>query len=159
MSYDTKATINRALWVWSAKRGIGFLRGSSHVSDAGRFLVHSDELDGAYGGSLYEFEICSPEAATWLDGFLTGAEPQAWFSDEQFDYDPEDPRTSTWHEALELFHRTGTWAPGRSCEVCHVELLPSAPVGLRCPEHHPGAVNGVYPSYWPSVEDRPPSEP
>jgi hypothetical protein len=135
----------RALWVRDHDGRIGFL-GARSFTFVERFLTWWAHLGGAYSTSLHELSACSFEASLWLRGFLEGSAPEAWFADPTFDYSDEDPRTRLWREAVSAYRLTGTWGPGWSCAVCGADLIPSAPVGTRCPDH-----GGEIRSHWPAI--------
>jgi hypothetical protein len=136
---------DRLLWVRDRSGHVGCL-GSNGQTFVGRFLVWWPHHGMALSTSLHELSECSHEAALWLRGYLQGSSPEAWCDDEGFDYAVDDERTELWREAVAGYQLTGAWRPGRTCEVCGQEVLPSSPVGLRCAEH-----GGEIRSCWPKV--------
>ncbi len=136
------------LWVRDAHGHIGYLGAKSYTFPE-RFLTWWAYLGSAYSTSLHELSECSASSELWLRGFLRGSAPDAWFEDDDFEYEESDARTHRWREAVEGYQLTGTWAPGRRCEVCDAEILPSAPAGPPyCPRH-----GGEIRSSWPSVHE------
>lgn len=151
-------TIDRELWVVSGDFGLGWLVSNAHTYP-GRFLVYWQREGGAYSTSLADLDFCSRSARYWLEGFLYGAEPDAWFGDPAFTYDDSDPRTALWHEALAMFHLTGSWKVGRRCAVDNEELLPSEPSGapILCSRHRSPGDRPVD-RLWPTELDEQPHD-
>jgi hypothetical protein len=84
--------------------------------------------------SKSEMTDCSIEARYWIQGFLSGNEPDAPV-DELGDYLPDDyPKREKWRAAVRQFPETGLWVTqDRKCETCEDELLPTQP-GMKCPK-------------------------
>lgn len=135
------------LWVANGE-DIGILDGNPHTFP-GIFLVLWSGLRMSYSCSLSDLSLCSPASAVWLEGYLAGAEPGAWFGPE-FDYDESDARTGQWRDALRLFHETGTWKVGRICEADGLEMLPSEPPGRLCKTHRSDSTV----TQWPTIYGR-----
>jgi hypothetical protein len=130
-------------WVRDKDGHLGFLGAQGHTF-VGRFLTWWSHLGAAYSTSLSELVECSSTSAAWLQGFLSGSEPEPWFGDD-FDFGEDDPRSAIYREALAAYHLTGVWKE-RNCEMCGAEMLPSAPVGLVCFDH-----GGAITSNWPII--------
>jgi len=99
----------RDRWVRDHDGNPGWLGSNGHTFP-GRFLTFWPQHGAAYSTSLDELAECSRAAADWLDGFLTGAEPDGRLIEGGgFDYDERDPRTAWYVENWRQFHLTGNW--------------------------------------------------
>ena len=95
---------------------LGYLGAHSHTH-VGHFVTYWFHLGDGYATNLSDLAECSAAAAHWLDGFLSGAEPEGRFIEEdEFDYDPADPRTGWYFATWQRFHLTGTWPRDRTPE-------------------------------------------
>src|SRR5580700_1649377 len=103
--------MDRNLWVIPHSRKLGSIGyvlegGWSHFF--GRFLVYWEGLGDAYKASLSDIRECSEASSFWIEGFLNGQRPDPWF-DSTFDFVDEDPRTTIFWSAVDMFRRTGVW--------------------------------------------------
>jgi len=82
--------------------------------------------------SKHEIVTMSREAAYFVADFLAGNQPTPRVDAEGDPLPEEDPEQQRWRRAATLFAETGVWAPGRVCEQCGSQMLPSCPPGLSC---------------------------
>ena len=100
----------------------------------GRMRAWCPNKQLGFNVSKSEIKECSLEAHYWIQGFLSGNEPDAP-RDENGDYlADDDPNYERWRAAIKQFPETGLWVvQDRTCEVCGQELLPTQP-GMTCPK-------------------------
>ncbi len=107
--------VDRRRWIRTAGCAeLDFLLGNSYTFP-GRMYAYCPHQAQGYSVSLDEMEEMSPEAKSWVDGFLAGNAPNGeyMFGDEFHDLDDDDPRVEQWREAVASFRRTGQWPVNR----------------------------------------------
>jgi len=106
--------------------GKHYLIGNSHTF-RGRMRAWCPTMQRSFSVSKRGITECSLEAKYWIQGFLTGNEPDYPRNEDREPLPPEDPRSHRWEAAVALFAETGYWNESeRTCEQCGAELLPSA---------------------------------
>jgi hypothetical protein len=126
---------SKRLAVRDKQNALGYLGSNTHTVP-GHFTVFWPESGGGYSTELLELTEVTRAAADWLAGFLSGNEPEGWCDIAPRDLASDDPRLFQWHDALNLFRRTGRWSTGRRCEVCGEDVLPSR-IRPLCEQHAP----------------------
>lgn len=111
--------------------GRHYLLGNAHTVP-GRMVAWCPNEQRSHFVSKAELYTCSPEAAYWVAGFLSGNEPPP-----PLDADGmpafEGPEVERWWQAVARFSETGFWdARPRACRRCGTRLLPSEP-SEQCP--------------------------
>jgi hypothetical protein len=127
--------VDEALWVTTEHGGpekrYYLLRDNPHT-DTGRMSALDAEANQWFCISKYEIVTMSREATYFVAGFLTGNQPAPPVDAEGDPLPEQDPEQQRWRRATALFAKTGSWGPGRVCERCGSEMLPSCPPGRLC---------------------------
>lgn len=95
-------------WVISHNGDRGILAGNPHTHP-GRFLVLWESLGASYSTSLSDIADMSAESRAWLDGYLSGCEPdvfQVLGLDD--DAEPTEEQYGAWRAKLIEFHESGS---------------------------------------------------
>ena len=100
---------NSSLWFTMGSHcdGKHFIVGNPHTFP-GRFLAWCPEKQVSFFASKVEIEEMSTESRYWIQGFLSGNEPEPP-CDETGDVDFESKDYALWSEKCEAFAVTGSW--------------------------------------------------
>lgn len=110
--------------------GEHFIIGNPHTFN-GRILGYCMEKRKSFYFSKTEINRMSLETKYWIEGYLSGNEPEPP-TDSDGDVDFNSDSYLHWKESIELFHETGVWVAGeRNCETCE-KLLLNSWIGLQC---------------------------
>ena len=127
--------VDEALWFTTGHGGPAkryyLLRENPHTFTG---LMTAFDVEAKQGFSVSKNEIVtmSREAAYFVAGFLAGNRPAPPVDADGDPLADEHPEQRRWRLAVALFAQTGAWSPGRVCERCGLEMLPSCPPGRLC---------------------------
>jgi len=127
--------VDEALWVTTEHGGPDkryYLLWDNPHTFTGRMSAFDPEANQGFCISKHEIVSMSREAAYFAAGFLAGNQPTPPVDAEGDPLPEEDPQQQRWRRATTLFAETGVWAPGRVCEQCGSQMLPSCPPGVVC---------------------------
>jgi hypothetical protein len=107
-----------------------YLGYNPHISAPYRIGVWSPAWGASTRISASEVIDASPSARAWLDGYLTGSEPDLadMFGPDSYDFAKSNPRFERWRTALRRYRETGRWTGGYWVELTPItgELLAPA---------------------------------
>ena len=127
--------IDEALWITTAHGGPDkryyLLRDNPHTF-VGRMSAFDAEANQGFCISKHEIVTMSREAGYFVAGFLAGNQPRPPVDAERDPLPEDHPEQQGWRRAVALFAETGAWRPGRVCERCGSDMVPSCPPGFLC---------------------------
>jgi hypothetical protein len=140
---DDEPALDPDLWFTSEHcDGRHFILGNAHTF-RGRLSAWCPSKKRHFAVSKSEIVGCSRETTYFVNGFVSGQEPDVPLDEEGDRLRPDSPDYQAWARASELFKLTGSWNDRlRLCDRCGARLLPSNPEA-RCWFAHSGSETGA----------------